>query len=140
MEQIILDWEGPFKLTEPTPRKQYALIGLYAVEHNSKIIYIGKAEYQGTIKEARSHGFYEKRLKEVGIVWDRTRALVYIGTVSQDQISPRIDDAENLLIYKIHPPCNKKGHKRYSGVEPFRVINNGNRPQELKIQYQYPDP
>jgi len=140
MEQIILDWEGPFKLTEPTPRKKYGRIGLYAVEYNSQIIYIGKAEYQGAIKEARSHGFYEKRLKEVGIMWDSTQALVYIGTVSQDQISPRIDDAENLLIYKIQPPCNKKRRKRCRGVEPFRVINNGHRPKELRIQYQYPDP
>lgn len=92
MEQIILDWEGPFKLAEPTPGKKHGIIGLYAVEYESKIIYIGKAEYQGAIKEARHHGHYEERLKKVGITWDKTQALVYIGTVSQNQNSAGIDE------------------------------------------------
>lgn len=140
IEQIILDWEGPFRMTAPTPREKYGLIGLYAVEFDSKIVYVGKSEYQGALKEARSHNLYEKRLKEAGITWDSTQALVYIGTVSQDQNSARIDDAENLLIYKIKPTCNRKRIKEYTGLEPFRVINNGHRPFELKIQYQYPDP
>jgi hypothetical protein len=138
MEQITLDWQKPFKLTEPTPREEYGLIGLYAVEFNSKIVYIGKAEDQGALTEARSHTHYERRLKEVGIEWDEARALVYIGTVSQDQNSARIDDAESLLIYKIKPPCNRKKRKSYRGVMPFQVINDGHRPRELPPQIQYP--
>ena len=55
MKQIILDWTGPFKMTDPTPRKLYGVIGLYAIEYDSKVIYVGKAEYQGAIREARSH-------------------------------------------------------------------------------------
>jgi hypothetical protein len=137
MEQIILDWQGPFRLTEPSPRTEHGLVGLYAVEVNSKIVYVGKAEYQGTLKEARSHNFYERRLKEVGIEWDKMRALVYIGTISQDQNSARIDDAESLLIYKIQPSCNRRKRKRYGGIVPFEVINNGHRPQELPAQIQY---
>ena len=85
LEQLILDWEGPYKLIDPTPRKKNALVGIYSVVYNNKIVYVGKAEYQGMFKEARRHNFYEPRLKEKGINWDKSQALVYIGTVSQDQ-------------------------------------------------------
>ena len=140
MEQLILNWESPVKLIEPTPREKYALVGLYAVVHNYKMAYIGKAEYQGTLKEARSHNFYESRLKEKGINWDKSQALVYIGTLSQDQDSARIDDAENLLIYKIRPDCNRKRIKKYRGIVPFRVICKGERPPGMQEKYEYPDP
>ena len=140
MEQLILNWEGPYKLIEPTPRDKYGLVGLYAVVHNHKMVYIGKAEHQGTLTEARSHNFYESRLKEKGINWDKSQALVYIGTLSQDQDRARIDDAENLLIYKIRPYCNRKGIKKYRGIVPFRVICKGERPPRMLEKYEYPDP
>ena len=72
-------------MIDSTPREKYALVGLYAVVYNNEIVYIGKAEYRGTLREARSHNFYEPRLREKRINWDKSQALVYIGTVSQDQ-------------------------------------------------------
>ena len=140
MEQLILDWEGPYKLIESNSRKKNALVGVYSVVYDSKIVYIGKAEYQGMLREARHHNFYESRLKEKGINWDKSQALVYIGTVSQDQDSTRIDDAENLLIYKIKPYCNRKRIKTYRGIVPFRVICTGEKPPGMQEIYEYPDP
>ena len=58
-KQLVLEWEKPFKLTEPTPPEANAIVGLYAVVFDSEIIYVGKAECQGTLAEARSHNFYE---------------------------------------------------------------------------------
>lgn len=141
MGQIVLDWTGPLIMMEPTPRKWYGVIGLYAIEYDSNIIYLGKAECQGAIKEARSHrGLCEKRLKELGTPWDAARAMIYVGTVSEDQQASIIDHAENLLIYKIQPSCNRQLRERYTGEEPFLVVNNGQRPKGLPKQIRYPDP
>lgn len=139
--KMIIDWAGPFKMVEPTPRKWYGVIGLYAIEYDSKVIYIGKAEYQGAVKEARSHrGLCERCLRKMGGAWDATTALIYIGTVSEDQDTGMIDHAENLLLYKMQPPCNTQRRERFSGPEPFLAINNGSRPRGLPPQIKYPDP
>jgi hypothetical protein len=136
MEEFTLFWEQGFKLSEPTRLDMRGIIGLYAIEYDSRVVYIGKAETEGAIKEARSHGIYEKRLKEQRMQWDKNQALIYVGTVPQDQKSGLIDDAEKLLIFKLQPPCNKQRKKRYSGIKPFQVINEGNKPTELPRQIQ----
>jgi hypothetical protein len=137
-KQLVLEWEKPFKLTEPTPPEANAIVGLYAVVFDSEIIYVGKAECQGTLAEARSHNFYERRLKKAGKSWNKKQALVYIGTVPQDQPADCIDDAENLTIFRLQPECNIQKRSRYKGRIPFKVINEGNRPPSLRYSLQYP--
>lgn len=45
MKQLTLVWEEPFKMKTETPKELSGKPGLYAILHDSTIIYIGKAQY-----------------------------------------------------------------------------------------------
>ena len=153
MEQLTLVWEGPFEMMIETPEKLSGKPGLYAIVHDSNIIYIGKAQYSNAVfREAKNReNKWIKCLKEKRVIsetmlnWARYEYVqihcrIYVGTMSGGQRLHLLGDAEKLLIYKIKPRCNKQHKKKYKGARPFLVINNGNRPQDLSMKIQYPDP
>ena len=153
MEQLTLVWEGQFEMMTETPEKLSGKPGLYAIVHDSKIIYIGKAQYgNAVLREAKNReNKWIKCLREKGVVSEtmldsapyeyvRSHCRIYVGTMSDGQRLDLLGDAEKLLIFKIKPTCNDKHKKEYKGAKPILVMNNGKRPQDLKARIWYPDP
>lgn len=103
MEEFVLDWASPVPFKEPTPHRFYEMPGLYAIVFENEIIYIGKAESQGSSARARQHDF-TTCLKDQGKIWDLSRAIRYFATFSNDQNMARLDNAEKLLVFKTPPP------------------------------------
>jgi len=138
MEEFVLDWEAPIPFKEPTPPRFSGMPGLYAIVFENEIIYIGKAESQGSSARARQHDF-TACLKDQGKIWDASKAIRYFATFSNDQNSARIDDAEKLLVFKLPTTiCNQILWRKYKGVIPFKVISQGSRPPGLPEVIQYP--
>jgi len=52
MEQLPLKWRGPFYLTQTRPEEVRGQKGLFPLVHDSKMIFIGKAQYgKGVFRE-----------------------------------------------------------------------------------------
>jgi hypothetical protein len=140
-----------------TPKSFEGKSGLFAITHDSKIIYIGKAGYSNAVfRESKRELKCSKLLIEHGdlpksMMHNDPQALAYVnehcqryvGIVSEEiqwssQLNRLLDNAENLLIYelnKVTPLYNEQLKDKYSHGRPFKVINAGNNPADLKTQY-----
>ncbi len=145
MNQLTLVWEGPFDMKTETPKELYGKPGLYAILHDSKIVYIGKAQYgTAVLREAKNREnkwikcFRKKGLVSEAILGSKPHEYVerhcqiLVGIISGDQQLDLLGDAEKLLIFKIQPICNDKHKKQYKGAKPIMVINDGKRPKDLQ--------
>jgi len=135
MEQFTLNWEGPFKFHEPVPPFLNAAVGLYLLECNSRIFYVGKAETQGGFRRAKDHlrGYMDSTGKcvfEKANVKNKDEINIWIGWIEEEKLAPLISDAEKLLIYDRDPPCNKTNREKYEG-HPLHIINKGDYPKNL---------
>jgi len=151
MEQLVLNWKGPYDMTQWPPNELRGAKGISAVVHATKIILIGKSTSKGILSEAKYRKGCIRGLKVIGVIKPDTpdkesgeyawhHCLRYAGMVPLDQLA-LLDKAENLLIYKTKPPGNIRLVKQYRhGPEPFKVVNSGDRPPGLPPEVSYPDP
>jgi hypothetical protein len=140
-----------------TPKAFEGKSGLFAITHDSKIIYIGKAGYGNAVfRESKRELKCSKLLIEhgnlpKGMKYDDPRTLAhvnvhcqrYVGIVSQEiqqsnQLNALLDNAENLLIYevnKVTPLYNEQRRDGYTHGRPFTVTNAGTLPTDLRSKY-----
>lgn len=140
MDKLVLSWEGPFKFNERVPSHLIAAVGLYLLECNSRIFYVGKAETQGGFKRAKDHlrGYMDSTAKcvfEKANVQNKDEINIWVGYTEEEKLTPLIDDAENLLIYDRNPPCNKTDREKYDG-RSLHIINKGDYPKDLPSEIQ----
>jgi hypothetical protein len=135
MEKLLLNWDGPFRFHERISSIFIGAIGLYVLEHNSTIYYVGKTEEHGGIKRAKDH--LRGQMDKIGrCVFEKAGAKnkneinIWFGWIDEEKARPLINDGEKLLIYDCDPECNDKYRGKYQGG-PVRIINRGNYPPSL---------
>jgi hypothetical protein len=155
LEQLVLRWscEGGW---HDTPHYLQGKKGLYAVVYGGKIICIGKAvnNDSAVYKGAKLYeGKYAKYLRKIGIISEgssseeandivRKQGSIYVGVVSSAsdliQVPGYIGFAEALILNMIEPKpwCNDDAIPEYTGVRPFLVMNEGDRPPGLLEKYE----
>lgn len=149
MKHFVLSWRGPYLMTQETPKQLRGKKGLYAIVHDSKILYIGKAEHGNAVfREAKSHyGKYAETLKQLNIIPESmsrkdaykyvfNKCRIFTGVTSSDDDIPFIDSAEKLIIFRLRPHGNTQSLQSYIGVRPLKILNNGKRPQCLPLEIQ----
>ena len=142
MEQLTLNWEGPFKINQRMPSHLIGAIGLYLCECDSKIVYVGKAETQGAFKRLRDH--FRGQMDSTGKcvlskARDKRKSNInnWVGWIEEGEPSELIDDAEQLMIYRLQPPCNRNHLVKYEG-SPLLIKNKGNHPKDLPEEIRFP--
>jgi len=145
MEQLVLNWDGPFKLDQRIPVHLVGAIGLYLCECDSKIVYVGKAETQGAFKRLKDHfrGIMDSTGKCV-LKHTRTKNKseinIWVGWIEEGESRELINDAEKLVIYKLNArgrvPCNRTYSDKYRG-RSLHLRNRGKYPKDLPEELQY---
>ena len=132
MEQIEIEWDGPFTIEQEVSKEHFGAVGLYIIEYNSCIIYIGKAETEGAHHRARNHfsGSTDRIGNRIRMNRGEKKLHIWVGIILEERYRNLISTAEQLLIYKLQPTCNKNHRDEYKG-EPSLILNKGHRPKEL---------
>jgi hypothetical protein len=142
MEEIVLNWRGAFKFHTPIPSNLNAAVGLYLLEYNSRILYVGKAKDQGGFKRAKDHlrGYMDSTgrcaIEEAGVK-SKDEINLWIGWIEEDRALSLIDDAEKLLTFDRDPPCNKTNRGAYEG-RPLHIKNIGSYPSSMPSEIRSP--
>lgn len=142
MEQLVLNWNGPFKLDQRIPVHLVGAIGLYLCECDSKIVYVGKAETQGAFKRLKDHfrGIMDSTGKCV-LTHTKNKSKseinIWVGWIEEGEPRELINDAEELVVYRLQPPCNRTYLDKYGG-SPLHIKNRGNHPKDLPEEMRYP--
>jgi len=126
MRDVTIVWGGPFGTSENIPSMFIGAVGLYLIEYHSEILYIGKSEDQGGFKRAKDH-FRGSKDRIGGCICngrDENEVYIRVGSLPVGQDRALIADAENLLIYKLQPPCNTTLKDKYYGRN-LHIINEG---------------
>lgn len=131
-EQLRIVWEKPFKYSQKIPAKLIGAQGIYLLEKDSKVFYVGKAEEQGGFKRAKDH--FRGQMDTVGRcvmkeanAKDKDQINVWVGWLEFGENALLIDGAEKLLTWYFNPSCNKSNKGEYAG-RPLLLINEGNVP------------
>jgi len=132
MRDVTFVWEGPFGTSENIPSMFIGAVGLYLIEYHSEILYIGKSEDQGGFKRVKDH--FRAGKDRIGRCIcngrDENEVYIRIGSLPVGQNRALIADTENLLIYKLQPPCNIMLKDKYNGGY-LHIINEGDIPTSL---------
>jgi hypothetical protein len=142
MEKLTMVWEKPFKFSEDIPKNLKAVVGLYMLEKDSKVFYVGKSEEQGGLKRAKDH--LRGQMDKVGRcvvkkanAKDRDQINIWAGWIEQGENASLIDDAEKLLIWHFDSTCNETNRQKYNG-QPLLLINEGDKPDFLPPEIPSP--
>ncbi len=137
MEEVTIDWHGPFNLNDPNPTAHYGYVGLYLILHGSDIVYAGKTEKRGAVNEARRNiGKCMRHMTDIGLEWDQDKAKVYAGYFTKEHDRGKIDVTKTRLIRFLHSRprsqlINKSKPHWSRSEEQFRILNEGNVPPSL---------
>lgn len=136
MMEVILSWMGPFQIGSHVPLELRAWPGLYLIECNSKIVYVGKAESEGAMKRAKDH--FRGQGDSVG-KWILERGgEESIGIyVAKHDWNKSISDAERLLISRLSPAANLNCIRKYKG-KPLKITNVGSVSTALPSEIIHP--
>ena len=141
--ELELEWKGPYRLDEETPKGMEGLHGLFANLYDSKIVYIGRSS-------GKSHLFQESKFRyrslkrgliKLGVlngpILPIDRAEIeriaeehckkYVGVLGDTSKLKYLECAENLLIFKKEPLGNEKLKWAYNCAIPFKLINTGEK-------------
>ena len=141
--ELELEWKGPYRIDEETPKDMKGLHGLFANLYDSRIVYVGRAS-------GKSHLFQESKFRyrslkrgliELGVLAgpllpiDRAEiekvaedhCRKYVGVLLDENKLKYLECAENLLIFKKEPPGNEELKYAYECVVPFSLINKGEK-------------
>jgi hypothetical protein len=135
LEKLTIVWEKPFKFSEKIPPNLRGAVGLYLLEKDSRVLYIGKAEDQGGFKRAKDH--LRGQMDHTGICLiqetnakDKNEISIWAGWLEQGENPVLIDSAERLLTWKLNPPCNRTNRRKYPN-QSLVLINSGDKPDFL---------
>lgn len=127
MENIIIDWHGPFNMENLSKHDIAYQYGLYTISrvwgNNESLIYIGKTE-RDVVTRIEEHN------KEwLGDVWGQIKVRVGIPNFESNKkfSSKKLCDAESLLIVTHIPRNNYINTVNYNGRQGLIVINKGRR-------------
>lgn len=134
MEQIVLTWKGPFGIRSSIPEEMKGCPGLYLIEYDSEILYVGKAETEGAFRRAKDHfrGQGDSTGRWILQGRDESQIHIWVAMRSWDEL---ISNAEQLLICRCNPRANVNHVDKYDG-KTLRIINEGNYPGELDRQIE----
>ena len=130
MKQIVIYWEGPFKYTDSIPYHLRGVPGIYIIECDSEIMYIGKSETNGAFKRAKDHfrGQGDSTGRRIIERKDKSKIMLWIGFI---ELYEDIFLTERYMIYKLKPNANLNHIKKYENV-PLKIINEGKLPINIK--------
>ena len=129
MKQVVIYWDGPFKYTDSIPSHLRGVPGIYIIECDSEIMYIGKSETKGAFKRAKDHfrGQGDSTGRWIIERKGKSEIMLWIGfTESSENISL----AERFMIYHFQACANLNHIEKYEG-EPLEIINNGKYPKNI---------
>jgi hypothetical protein len=136
-EQIVLDWNGPLDIRHSIPYYRQKMPGLYIIEVDSEILYLGKSD-EAAHKRAKDHfrGQGDSTGRWILNQHNEAKIRLWVGVTDW---SIRISDAEWLLIDKLgFPPANVSYRDTpYRGF-PLVILNNGKIPEKLSSKIEYP--
>lgn len=129
MDEVVVKWSGPYKLTEPTPYAEGGETGLYiVVQDHDDVVYVGMANTnKGAMARARSHKEkYTRRRNMRGLHYNESRVKVYVGHISPAYYE-LVGLAEHLLISHLyrtrwHQMVNSQ-KLYYEWKQPLRILN-----------------
>ena len=143
MDQITIEWEGPFALEEvqemnkKTDRGLYQIYGHHIIFGPNSLLYIGKAEKYTFAKRFVGHWndwiwYDDKQGRKVSI---------YIARMPLARVpSEVLRDVEAVQIYWHSPPYNSEfiqsvGEKRKRRLDrnPLQIVNEGKHHRLVKI-------
>jgi hypothetical protein len=129
MEQITINWHGPYTLDNYDRHEIASQKGIYAIYRrwgdSEKLIYLGKTERSFRDRINEHYGDW---------LWDKRGELkVRLGVMACEQgrkySSQKLTDIEALLIHWHQPEFNTSNIQYYRGRERLEVINKGRRGQ-----------
>ena len=129
MKQIDIYWEGPFKYNDSIPYHLRGVPGIYIIDCDSEIMYIGKSETNGAFKRAKDHfrGQGDSTGRWIIERKDESEIMLWIGfTESNEDISL----AERYMINHFQPSANLNYIEKYEG-EPLEIMNHGKFPKNI---------
>ncbi len=145
MYRLTLVWKGPFEMTIETPEWAEGKPGLFAITHDSSIVYIGKAQHGNAVfKEAKNReNKWIRCFKRAGILpegiapavaheYVNTHCRIYVAIVDDGQLRDIIGEAEERLIFNLQDQliCNSL-IKNKSKLKRLSIVNSGNLPLGL---------
>jgi len=135
MKDIILEWRGPFGIRDTIPKEHRGWPGIYLVEAETEILYVGIAETEGAHKRSKDH--FRGQGDSIGrwILQGRDASQIHIW-VARKSWNKLLIDAEGLLIYSLKPVANVEGVDSYHG-KPICIKNMGSYPERLTKEIQY---
>ena len=146
MSELNLSWKGPFEMTIETQDWARGKPGLYAITHDSRLIYIGKAQYGNAVfKEARNReNKWIRCFRRKGILPDSVSDVearefvinhcrIYVAIVDDEQLRDLIGKAEEHLMSKLSPTplCNDLIKNKDGLEQHFLIVNKGSKPPGL---------
>lgn len=136
MRKLILNWDGPFGSMDSIPKGFRGWPGIYLIEVESEILYIGKAETEGAFRRAKDHfrGQGDSTGKWILGQRDESKIRIWIAVKDWDEM---LSDAEKLLISILKPRANITHVKKYNG-KPLHIINKGKYPTSLPKEAECP--
>jgi hypothetical protein len=139
MKQLVLNWTGPFGIRDLIPKELRGCPGLYLVEHDSEIMYVGKAETEGAFHRAKDHfrGHGDSIGRWILEGRDGSKIRIWVAWIAAEGCSELINDAEKLLIFRLDTRANVNHSEKYEG-NPLHIINKGNHPTKLPVEIKYP--
>jgi hypothetical protein len=136
-KQLFLDWCGPLEIKHVIPYYRQKTPGLYIIEFDSEILYVGKSD-ETAHKRAKDHfrGQGDSTGRWILDQYGEAKIKLWVGITGW---SPRISDAEWLLIDRLgFPPANVDYRDTpYSGA-PLVIFNKGKIPEKLTSKIEYP--
>lgn len=127
MENIIIDWHGPYKIENLGKHDIAYQYGLYTISrvwgNNESLIYIGKTE-RNVVTRIKEHN------KEwLNDVWGQLKVRVGILNFefNKNFSSDKLSDVESLLIVTHIPKNNYSNTVNYNGRRNLTVTNSGRR-------------
>ena len=152
--EVVLNWSGPMPIFIETPKGGGGKHGIFAFVYNKKeIIYIGKSlgkQYHLYQESKHRYKSLKKAFNELGLMdmnHNNVERKILADKYCEKYVAELVDysytdlerfklgNAEKLLIFKMQPKGNVHNKKRYSGVIPIKVINNGPITDNLLLDY-----
>ena len=135
-------------MTIETPKWAEGKPGLFAITHNSGVVYIGKAQggRNAVFKEAKNRepkwiecfkrqGILPKTTSTIDPVareYVHTHCRLYVAIMDDEQILGLIGEAEECLIFRLQNQlmCNTM-IKKHSKLKELSIVNSGELPPGL---------
>jgi hypothetical protein len=138
--ELVLEWKGWYGLNIETPIGMEGLHGLFVNFYDFDIYYIGKSmgkcylfqesrrRYKALNKYLLEKRQLEKPLDRIALDKEaEEHCKKYLGILHDERMLDLIDSAEKLLIFLNPPRGNSNLIKEYNGVQPFKLVNNGEK-------------